>query len=117
MAIVMQKINDIEDEMAKTQKNKATVHHLGLLKIFCKFDEIMIGEYKLIHFSGVDLGQACTIVLRGASHHVLNEAERSLHDALCVMTAEFCLEANDLSRMIRIHFSGVELGQACTIGF
>lgn len=29
---VMQKIKDIEDEMAKTQKNKATSGHLGLLK-------------------------------------------------------------------------------------
>ena len=27
----------------------------------------MIGEDKLIHFSGVDMGEACTIVLRGAS--------------------------------------------------
>jgi hypothetical protein len=26
----------------------------------------MIGEDRLIHFSGVELGQACTIVLRGA---------------------------------------------------
>eukprot|EP00271_Cylindrocystis_brebissonii_P010607 TRINITY_DN26862_c0_g1_i1.p1 TRINITY_DN26862_c0_g1~~TRINITY_DN26862_c0_g1_i1.p1 ORF type:complete len:372 (+),score=79.35 TRINITY_DN26862_c0_g1_i1:276-1391(+) len=32
MATVMQKIKDIEDEMAKTQKNKATSHHLGTLK-------------------------------------------------------------------------------------
>ncbi|XBI99756.1 hypothetical protein VPH35_019790 [Triticum aestivum] len=32
MATVMQKIKDIEDEMSKTQKNKATAHHLGLLK-------------------------------------------------------------------------------------
>lgn len=29
---IMQKIKDIEDEMAKTQKNKATSSHLGLLK-------------------------------------------------------------------------------------
>jgi small GTP-binding protein len=29
---IMQKIKDIEDEMAKTQKNKATSGHLGLLK-------------------------------------------------------------------------------------
>ncbi|RVX15975.1 T-complex protein 1 subunit beta [Vitis vinifera] len=29
---------------------------------------------------------ACTIVLRGASFHVLDEAERSLHDALCVLS-------------------------------
>eukprot|EP00898_Chlorokybus_atmophyticus_P004798 jgi/Chlat1/5319/Chrsp35S05261 len=32
MATIMQKIKEIEDEMAKTQKNKATSHHLGLLK-------------------------------------------------------------------------------------
>lgn len=52
----------------------------------CKLiEEIMIGEEKLIHFSGVELGAACTVVLRGASLHLLDEAERSLHDALCVL--------------------------------
>eukprot|EP00958_Prasinococcus_capsulatus_P013165 scaffold1328_cov394-Prasinococcus_capsulatus_cf.AAC.51 len=45
----------------------------------------MIGEDKLVHFSGVEMGEACTIVLRGASNHLLDEAERSLHDALCVL--------------------------------
>jgi len=50
-------------------------------------EEIMIGEDKLIKFSGVAKGEACTIVLRGASTHVLAEAERSLHDALCVLTS------------------------------
>jgi len=30
--------------------------------------------------------QACTIVVRGASSHLLDEAERSLHDALCVLS-------------------------------
>jgi ribosome-interacting GTPase 1 len=29
---ILAKIKDIEDEMARTQKNKATAHHLGLLK-------------------------------------------------------------------------------------
>lgn len=29
---VLQKIKDIEDEMARTQKNKATAHHMGMLK-------------------------------------------------------------------------------------
>ena len=52
----------------------------------CKLiEEIMIGEDRLIHFSGVALGEACTIVLRGASTHILDEADRSLHDALCVL--------------------------------
>jgi chaperonin GroEL (HSP60 family) len=41
---------------------------------------------RLIRFSGVERGEACTIVLRGASQHVLDEAERSMHDALCVLT-------------------------------
>ena len=52
----------------------------------CKLvEEIMIGEDKLIKFSGCAKGDACTIVLRGASSHLLDEAERSLHDALCVI--------------------------------
>lgn len=37
-------------------------------------------------FSGVAAGEACTIVLRGATDHVLEEAERSLHDALSVLS-------------------------------
>lgn len=46
----------------------------------------MIGEDKLIKFNGCHRGEACTIVLRGASSHIVDEAERSLHDALCVLT-------------------------------
>jgi len=71
-------------------------------------EEIMIGEDSLIRFSGVKTGQACryfilihfailivsydfravffSVVLRGASSHLLDEAERSLHDALAVLS-------------------------------
>lgn len=51
-------------------------------------EEIMIGESKVVKFSGVpkENGNACTIVLRGASSHILEEAERSIHDALCVLS-------------------------------
>jgi T-complex protein 1 subunit beta len=53
----------------------------------CKLiDEVVIGEDKLIRFSGCKTGTACSIILRGASSHLLEEAERSLHDALCVLT-------------------------------
>lgn len=52
-----------------------------------KIEEIMIGEDKVIKFSGCQRGEACTIVLRGASNHILDEAERSLHDALCVLSS------------------------------
>ena len=48
-------------------------------------DEILIGEDKVIRFSGCKRNEACTIVLRGSSVHLLDEAERSLHDALCVL--------------------------------
>lgn len=65
----------------------STFDHPELVKLgSCKLiEEVMIGEDKLIHFSGVALGEACTIVLRGATQQILDEAERSLHDALCVL--------------------------------
>jgi len=49
-------------------------------------EEIMIGEDKLIRFGGCPNAEACSIVLRGANEHILDEAERSLHDALCVLS-------------------------------
>ncbi|KAK0712875.1 chaperonin Cpn60/TCP-1 family [Lasiosphaeria miniovina] len=49
-------------------------------------EEVIIGEDTLIKFSGVAAGEACTIVLRGASEQLLDEAERSLHDALAVLS-------------------------------
>ncbi|NXT24940.1 TCPB protein, partial [Syrrhaptes paradoxus] len=65
----------------------STFDHPELVKLgSCKLiEEVMIGEDKLIHFSGVAMGEACTIVLRGATQQILDEAERSLHDALCVL--------------------------------
>lgn len=50
-------------------------------------EQVMIGEDVLLRFSGVKLGEACTIVIRGATQQIVDEAERSLHDALCVLTA------------------------------
>eukprot|EP01029_Cantina_marsupialis_P020782 TRINITY_DN489_c0_g1_i1.p1 TRINITY_DN489_c0_g1~~TRINITY_DN489_c0_g1_i1.p1 ORF type:complete len:352 (+),score=139.86 TRINITY_DN489_c0_g1_i1:328-1383(+) len=47
--------------------------------------EIMVGEDKMIKFDGCKGGKACTIILRGGSMQLLDEAERSLHDALCVV--------------------------------
>ncbi|XP_073476161.1 T-complex protein 1 subunit beta [Aquarana catesbeiana] len=66
----------------------STFDHPELVKLgSCKLiEEVMIGEDNLIHFSGVALGEACTIVLRGATQQILDEAERSLHDALCVLS-------------------------------
>ncbi|KNH07482.1 chaperonin containing t-complex protein [Perkinsela sp. CCAP 1560/4] len=51
-----------------------------------RIDEVMIGEDTVIRFSGLQAGEACTIVLRGTSQHIVDEAERSIHDALCVIS-------------------------------
>jgi T-complex protein 1 subunit beta len=49
-------------------------------------EPILIGEETLLRFGGCKTGHACSIVIRGASRHVLDEAERSLHDALAILT-------------------------------
>ena len=51
-------------DIASTFDNPESVK-LGQCKLI---EEIMIGEDRLIHFSGVEMGQACTIVLRGARY-------------------------------------------------
>ena len=50
-----------------------------------KIEEIMIGEDKVIKFSGCGAREACSIVLRGSGSHIIDEAERSLHDVICVL--------------------------------
>ena len=57
----------------------------AILGVCGSIDEILIGEDSVIKFSNCSRNEACTIVLRGASRHILDEAERSLHDALCVL--------------------------------
>jgi len=55
---------------------------------YCEvMEEIMIGETKVLRLGGCKSGAACTIVLRGSSNHIIDEAERSIHDALCILSA------------------------------
>lgn len=68
-------------EIVSTFDNPERVQ-LGECKLI---EEIVIGEKKVVRFSGVKKGEACTIVLRGASRHILDEAERAMHDALCIL--------------------------------
>ena len=51
------------------------------------FFQVSIGDETLLKFSGVPLGEACSVVLRGATEQIIGEADRSLHDALCVLTS------------------------------
>merc|ERR1712226_1297955 len=50
-------------------------------------EQVSIGDEVVLKFSGVPIGEACSIVIRGATEQIINEAQRSLHDALCVMTS------------------------------
>jgi len=43
----------------------------------------------MLLFSGVPCKGACTIILRGATKNILDEIERSIHDALCVVLKAF----------------------------
>lgn len=108
-------VNDVCDVVVVAAEIVSTFDHPELVKLGrCKLiEEVMIGEDSLIRFSGVSAGAACTVVvsvrvccivddliivsivvvvllcslqLRGSSSHLLDEAERSLHDALCVLT-------------------------------
>lgn len=53
-------------------------------------EEIMLGEDTVVRFSGFSGnsggGGACSVVLRGATKQLLDEAERSLHDAFAVLS-------------------------------
>lgn len=56
---------------------------LGKCKIV---EEILVGNETMIRFGGCPSDGACTIVLRGSNNELLEEAERSVHDTLCVLT-------------------------------
>ncbi|PPQ68280.1 hypothetical protein CVT24_005096 [Panaeolus cyanescens] len=53
---------------------------------FDRPDRVKLGHCELIKFSGVAAGEACTVVLRGSTNQMVDEAERSLHDALSVLS-------------------------------
>jgi len=48
-------------------------------------EEVKIGEDKLVYVRECKNPKAVTIVIRGGTEHVIDEAERSLHDGLCVV--------------------------------
>ena len=55
---------------------------LGLTRHFC----VQVGKGKVVKVTGIErAGRTATVLLRGSNKLVLEEAERSLHDALCVV--------------------------------
>ena len=59
-----------------------TSSSLGEAKLI---EENKIGDDKLVYVRDAKNPMAVTVVLRGGTEHVVDEAERSLHDALCVV--------------------------------
>lgn len=49
-------------------------------------EEVSAGESKIVKISGIqNAGKTITVLVRGSNKLVLEEAERSIHDALCVI--------------------------------
>lgn len=47
---------------------------------------LQVGKGKIVRVSGIkNQGRTASVLLRGSNKLVLEEAERSLHDALCVV--------------------------------
>jgi thermosome len=55
---------------------------LGYAKVV---EEVKVGDDKLVYVREAKNPKAVTIMIRGGSEHVVDEAERSLHDALSVV--------------------------------
>lgn len=56
---------------------------LGLAEIA---EEIEVGKGKVVRITGIqNRGRTATVLLRGSNKLVIDEADRSLHDALCVV--------------------------------
>lgn len=50
-----------------------------------KFEELQIGSERFNIFSGCPYTKTCTLILRGGSIKIIDEIERSLHDAIMIV--------------------------------
>ncbi|KIK70955.1 hypothetical protein GYMLUDRAFT_33045 [Collybiopsis luxurians FD-317 M1] len=99
------------DEEGEKKKSKSI--KLGECELI---EEVIIGEDKLIKFSGLRAPEACTVVLRGSTSQMVDEAERSLHDALSVLSqvaAEWSSN-NTSSKTERRSNTATVLGGGCS---
>ncbi len=78
----MEKLSKATGAMIVASVKELTADVLGKAK---RVEEVKIGDDKLLYIRDCKNPKAVTIVIRGASNHVIDEAERSLHDGLCVV--------------------------------
>ncbi|TFG31830.1 thermosome subunit [Candidatus Thorarchaeota archaeon] len=67
---------------AATSLDELDASSLGVAGIV---EEVRIGDDKLVYVRNCKDPKAVSIVIRGGTEHVVDEAERALHDALCVV--------------------------------
>jgi len=65
-----------------TSLDELSVDYLGVAGIV---EEVKIGDDKLVYVKNCKDPKAVSIVIRGGTEHVVDEADRALHDALCVV--------------------------------
>ncbi|VAI83961.1 unnamed protein product [Triticum turgidum subsp. durum] len=53
-------------------------------------EEVSAGDGKIVKITGIrDMGRTATVLVRGSNQLVIDEADRSIHDALCVIRPAF----------------------------
>jgi thermosome len=67
---------------AATSLDELDESYLGVAGIV---EEVRIGDDKLVYVRDCKDPKAVSIVIRGGTDHVVDEADRALHDALCVV--------------------------------
>ncbi|CAJ2651885.1 unnamed protein product [Trifolium pratense] len=68
--------------LSLTNPNSKSIQVLGTCEIF---EEKQVGNERFNIFNGCPSGQTATIVLRGGADQFIEEAERSLHDAIMIV--------------------------------
>ncbi len=58
---------------------------VDVLGTCAKFEERQIGDKRYNFFLGCKNAKSCSVILRGGAEQFIAEAERSLHDAICIV--------------------------------
>ncbi|VAI44057.1 unnamed protein product [Triticum turgidum subsp. durum] len=78
----LQRLSSATGGTVQTSVNNVIDEVLGTCEVF---EEKQVGNERFNIFSGCPSGQTATIVLRGGADQFIEEAERSLHDAIMIV--------------------------------
>ena len=78
----LEKLAKATGAKAATRLDELDASYLGTAGVV---EEVRIGDDKLVYVRDCKDPKAVSIVIRGGTEHVVDEADRALHDALCVV--------------------------------